>query len=79
MNKHISKDEKVQQSKNMIKNFELSYTSYNHGLHWKIPVDNYIINFYPTTHTWYDSCLERKGKGIESFLIYIGKKEPEGE
>ena len=33
MNKHISKDEKMQQSKDMIKNFELSYTSHNNGLH----------------------------------------------
>jgi hypothetical protein len=76
MGKHISKEEKIQQSKDMIDNFELQYTAYNNGLHWKIPVKNYIMDFYPTTHTWVDVHQRTQGKGIASFLSYIGKVEP---
>jgi hypothetical protein len=76
MSKHVSKAEKIQQSKKMIEDFELTYTSHNMNLHWKIPVKNYIMDFYPTTHTWVDMHQRTQGKGIQSFLSYIGKVEP---
>jgi hypothetical protein len=76
MNKNISKENKIKQFQKMIIDFELEYTSHNAGLLFKISVDNYIIDFYPTTQTWHDAKINRKGKGIDSFLTYIGKIEP---
>ncbi len=77
MNKSISKEKKIQQSVDMGNNFDLLYTIHNMGLHWKIPMEDYSIDFYPTTHSWYDPSTKAKGKGLESFLIYIGKTEPD--
>ena len=79
MNKSISKQEKIEQSEKMVFDFDLTYTSHNMGMHWKIPMEDYSIDFYPTTHSWYDSSTGKKGKGIQSFLEYIGKSEPEGQ
>jgi hypothetical protein len=77
MNKHISKETKMKKSLKMIKDFELSYSSHNMDLHWKIPIKDYSIDFYPTTHSWYDPSTRKRGKGMETFLIYIEKTEPE--
>lgn len=76
MCKSISKDEKIKQSMETFSIFNILYTPYNNGLHWKIHIEDCSIDFYPTTHSWYDPVLKKRGKGIESFLIYIGKIEP---
>ena len=77
MSKSISKEEKKKQSIETFLEFDILYSLHNNGLHWKIPMEDYSIDFYPTTHSWYDPMLKKRGKGIESFLVYIGKIEPE--
>ena len=64
------------QSLNMTRMFEIPYSIHNMGLHWKIPIKDNMIDFYPTTHSFYDPDTKVKGKGIKSFLEYIGKTEP---
>ena len=63
----------------MIKEHELTFSSHNMGMHWKIPKEDYSIDFYPTTHSWYDPSTEKRGKGIQCFLEYIGSVEPDDE
>jgi hypothetical protein len=77
MNKSISKQEKIKQSEQMVFDFELTYSSHNMGMHWKITMTDYSIDFYPTTHSWYDPSTGKRGKGIKEFLEYIGKTIPE--
>jgi len=77
MSKSVSKQEKIEQSQMMLFNFDLECTSHNMGVHWKIPVENYVMDFYPTTHSWYDPTTGKRGKGIKRFLEFIGKLTPE--
>ena len=79
MNKSILKERKIKQALEMSDNFNITYSIHNMGMHWKIPMEDYSIDFYPTTHSWYDPSTGKKGKGIQSFLEYIGKSEPEGQ
>ena len=76
MSKSISKSEKIKQSSNMMKEYELTFSSHNMGVHWKVQMEDYFVDFYPTTHSWYDPSIRKRGKGIQSFLEYIGKIEP---
>ncbi len=77
MSKSISRQEKIQQAIKVLLEFNIPHSSHNMGLHWKIPMEDYSIDLYPTTHSWYDPSMKKGGKGLESFLAYIGKLEPE--
>ena len=63
MNKQIKKQNNIKKALEMVFDFEIIYTSHNMGLHWKIPMEDYSIDFYPTTHSWYDPSTGKKGKG----------------
>ena len=73
----MDKKQIVEQNTQILNDFDLEFSVHNNGYHYIVSHHNYTINFYPSTGKWYDSITERKGKGMQSFLEYIGKTEPE--
>lgn len=72
-----SKENNLKKAEKLFDELDIHYAVLNHNLHWQIAVDNSMIDFYPTTHTWYDKDAGRKGRGLEEFVLYIGKAEPD--
>ncbi len=73
MNKNKEINEK--QAFEEFKKAGFNWESFNNGMQWRISG----IDFYPTTHKWFDQKNEFKGYGIESFIKYIKSRQHKKE
>ena len=53
----------------------LCWESFNQDMHWKING----VNFYPTTHRWFDIRKDYRGEGIKQFTKYIRTRQQKDE
>lgn len=52
---------------------KISFEKLNNGIHWKIG----SINFYPTTHKWFDETTGDRGRGLKEVVDFLKKQSAE--
>lgn len=65
------KQEKIDEAFRMFKSAGFEWDSFNNGLHWKLAG----MDFYPTTHKWFDNKNDFRGEGIKEFIKYIRTRQ----
>ena len=58
-------------AKKVFEEYELEYTEYNNGLHWKVVNGDKSVDYFPTTGSYFEPATGLKGKGLEQFLLFM--------
>ena len=79
----LKEDSRIHKLKNgedvtkILNDLEIEYSVHNNGSHYRIPYQDVMIDFWPSSSKFYDKSMNKKGKGIWKLLAYIGILEPE--